>query len=72
MKRAAVLATALLVSACGFHPLYADHGNDKLDPALASVEVSQIFGAMLEPSIVVDVSFGDFVPPRPPPLPTKG
>jgi eukaryotic-like serine/threonine-protein kinase len=37
----------------------------------ASVEVSQIFGAMLEPSIVVDVSFGDFEAPRPPPLPTK-
>jgi serine/threonine-protein kinase len=37
-----------------------------------SVEVSQIFGAMLEPSIVVDVSFGDFEAPRPPPLPTKG
>jgi len=38
----------------------------------ASVEVSQIFGAMLEPSIVVDVSFGDFEPPKaPPPLPTK-
>jgi serine/threonine-protein kinase len=36
-----------------------------------SVEVSQIFGAMLEPSIVVDVSFGDFEAPKPPPLPTK-
>ena len=35
----------------------------------ASVEVSQIFGAMLEPSIVVDVSFGDFLPATPPPLP---
>ncbi len=38
----------------------------------ASVEVSEIFGAMLEPSIVVDVSFADFEDrPRPPPLPTK-
>ena len=27
-----------------------------------SIEVSQIFGAMLEPSIVVDVSFADLVP----------
>ena len=38
----------------------------------ASVEVSDIFGAMLEPSIVVDVSFGDLeVPEGPPPLPPK-
>jgi serine/threonine-protein kinase len=44
----------------------------------ASVEVSEIFGAMLEPSIVVDVSFSDMLPPKPaasptkpPPLPTK-
>ena len=37
----------------------------------ASVEVSQIFGAMLEPSVVVDVSFADFEPAKPPPLPTK-
>jgi serine/threonine protein kinase len=36
-----------------------------------SVEVSEIFGAMLEPSIIVDVSFGDFQPPKPPPLPPK-
>jgi len=38
----------------------------------ASAEVSDIFGAMLEPSIVVDVSFGDLpVPGVPPPLPPK-
>ncbi|MDB5212159.1 MAG: Serine/threonine protein kinase PknB, partial [Myxococcaceae bacterium] len=37
----------------------------------ASVEVSQIFDAMLEPSIIVDVSFGDFQAPMPPPLPPK-
>jgi len=30
----------------------------------ASVEVSEIFGAMLEPSIVVDVSFGDVPVPK--------
>ena len=36
-----------------------------------SMEVSQIFGAMLEPSIVVDVSFADFAPAQPPPLPKK-
>jgi hypothetical protein len=39
-----------------------------------SAEVSQIFDAILEPSILVDVSFGDFQAPplpRPPPLPTK-
>jgi len=35
----------------------------------ASAQVSQIFGAMLEPSIVVDVSFADFLPATPPPLP---
>ena len=37
----------------------------------ASAEVSQIFGAMLEPSVVVDVSFGDFLPATPPPLPKR-
>jgi serine/threonine-protein kinase len=36
-----------------------------------SAEVSQIFGAMLEPSVVVDVSFADYVSARPPPLPSK-
>ena len=35
----------------------------------ASIEVSEIFGAMLEASIVVDVSFADFATARPPPLP---
>lgn len=37
----------------------------------ASMEVSEIFGAMLEASIVVDVSFGDFAPAQPPPLPKR-
>ncbi len=38
----------------------------------ASVEVSEIFDAITEPSIVVDVSFGDaVVPEMPPPLPPK-
>jgi serine/threonine-protein kinase len=37
----------------------------------ASAEVSQIFSAMLEPSVVVDVSFTDYVAARPPPLPSK-
>jgi LPS-assembly lipoprotein len=41
----AIVGTSLLgagLAGCGFHPLYADHGHDKLDPALASVEVNQI------------------------------
>jgi LPS-assembly lipoprotein len=41
----AIVGTGLLgagLAGCGFRPLYADHGNDKLDPALASVQVSQI------------------------------
>ena len=37
----------------------------------ASIEVSEIFGAMLEASIVVDVSFADFAPVPPPPLPKR-
>lgn len=37
----------------------------------ASVEVSEIFGAMLEPSIVVDVSFSDMLQQQPPPLPPR-
>jgi eukaryotic-like serine/threonine-protein kinase len=38
----------------------------------ASVEVSEIFGAMLEPSIIVDVSFADLeLPMGPPPLPPR-
>ena len=38
----------------------------------ASVEVSEIFDAITEPSIVVDVSFGDLPQPKaPPPLPYK-
>jgi eukaryotic-like serine/threonine-protein kinase len=36
-----------------------------------SIEVSQIFGAMLEPSVVVDVSFAGVAPAKPPPLPAK-
>jgi eukaryotic-like serine/threonine-protein kinase len=36
-----------------------------------SVEVSEIFGAMLEPSIVVDISFSDMLPASAPPLPKK-
>jgi eukaryotic-like serine/threonine-protein kinase len=36
-----------------------------------SVEVSEIFGAMLEPSIVVDISFSDMLPASSPPLPKK-
>jgi serine/threonine-protein kinase len=36
-----------------------------------SIEVSQIFGAMLEPSVLVDVSFSGVAPAKPPPLPTK-
>ncbi|MDB5362437.1 MAG: hypothetical protein JWO51_3734 [Rhodospirillales bacterium] len=41
----ASLGTVLLgtgLAGCGFHPLYADHGRDALDPALASVQVDQI------------------------------
>lgn len=41
----AILATVLLgtgLAGCGFHPLYADHGRDALDPVLASVQVDQI------------------------------
>jgi len=41
----AVIGTGLLgasLAGCGFHPLYADHGHDGLDPAMASVEVQQI------------------------------
>ena len=30
------------LAGCGFHPLYADHSSDGLDPALASVKVNQI------------------------------
>jgi hypothetical protein len=37
----------------------------------ASIEVSEIFGAMLEPSIVVDVSFSELLPAKPPPLPER-
>lgn len=41
----AVVGTGLLgasLAGCGFHPLYADHGANGLDPALASVQVDQI------------------------------
>lgn len=37
----------------------------------ASTEISVLFDAMVEPSFVVDVSFGDMLPPKPPPLPGK-
>jgi LPS-assembly lipoprotein len=40
-----IVGTGLLgagLAGCGFHPLYADHGRDGLDPALASVQVDQI------------------------------
>jgi LPS-assembly lipoprotein len=40
-----LLGTGLLgagLAGCGFHPLYADHGHDGSDTALASVEVDQI------------------------------
>jgi LPS-assembly lipoprotein len=40
-----VVGTGLLgvsLAGCGFHPLYADHGRDALDPALASIQVEQI------------------------------
>ncbi|HLZ65776.1 MAG TPA: LPS assembly lipoprotein LptE [Aliidongia sp.] len=30
------------LAGCGFHPLYADHSHDGLDPALAAVQVNQI------------------------------
>jgi LPS-assembly lipoprotein len=30
------------LAGCGFHPLYADHSRDPLEPALASVQVDQI------------------------------
>jgi len=30
------------LAGCGFHPLYADHGNQGVDPALASIQVDQI------------------------------
>lgn len=41
----AIVGAGLLggsLAGCGFHPLYADHSQDGLDPALASVKVSQI------------------------------
>ena len=41
----AIVGTGLLgvgLAGCGFHPLYADHGRNGLDPALAAVQVSQI------------------------------
>jgi LPS-assembly lipoprotein len=40
-----IVATGLLgtgLAGCGFQPLYADHGSNGLDPALASVQVNQI------------------------------
>jgi len=40
-----LIGTGLLgasLAGCGFHPLYADHGGNGLDPALASVQVAQI------------------------------
>jgi serine/threonine-protein kinase len=37
----------------------------------AAAEVSQIFGAMVEPSVLVDVSFADLLPSKPPPVPSR-
>lgn len=41
-RHGALLAAALLLGGCGFHPLYADHARSGFDADLASIKVNTI------------------------------